>query len=248
MRSTLSGAHPRRLACALFALDLIIVVTSAAAIRVVAPGMAPLTAALIVTAVLAAVVTVLVWRLSGFREAGFTGPRNWRNLHLLILPTVLAVIPLLAGFRPVDTLATLIVGYALTGFMEEALWRGLVVRVLRPTGPLPAVLFGSLLFGASHLSNVLFRDSVTLVAAQAVGAACFGVWYAATALRIGTIWPLMVLHTLTDLFAAVGALPKIPILVGQDIVLLVVGLWLLRGSRAQQNVPDGPTTTATHPS
>ena len=84
-----------------------------------------MSAALIVTAVLAVVVTVLVWRVSGFRDAGFTAPRDWRNLHLLILPTVLAFIPLLAGFRPVDALATLIVGYALTGFMEEALWRGL---------------------------------------------------------------------------------------------------------------------------
>lgn len=60
-----------------------------------------------------------------------------------------------------------------------------------------------------------------------VGAACFGVGYAAIALRIGTIWPLMVLHMLTDLFAAVGALPKIPILVGQEVVLLAVGLWLI---------------------
>ncbi len=248
VRSTLSGAHPRRLAWVLLALDLVIVVVSAVVIRAVAPEMSPLTAALIVTAVLAVVVTVLVWRISGFREAGFTGPRTWRNPHLLIAPTVLAFIPLLAGFRPVDALATLIVGYTLTGFMEEALWRGLVLRVLRPTGPLPAVLFGSLLFGASHLANVLFRDNVTLVAAQAVGAACFGVGYAAIALRIGTIWPLMVLHTLTDLFAAVGALPKIPILVGQDIVLLVVGLWLLRGKRAPTDVQNAPTVTSPHPS
>ena len=76
VRSTLSGAHPRRLAGALFALDLIIVLTCATVIRVVAPGMSPLTAALIVTAVLAVVVTILVWRVSGFRDAGFTGPRT----------------------------------------------------------------------------------------------------------------------------------------------------------------------------
>ena len=237
--STVSGAHPRRLACALLAVDVVIVVVSAAVIRIVAPGVPPLTAALIVTAVLAVVVTVLVWRLSGFRAAGFAGPRRWRNLHLLILPTVLAFVPLLAGFRPVDALATLIVGYALTGFMEEALWRGLVLRVLRPTGALPAVLVGSLLFGAAHLPNVLFRDSVGLVAAQAVGAFCFGVGYAAIALRIGTIWPLMVLHALTDLFAAVGALPKIPILVGQDVILLIVGLWLLRSNPAARSSGGG---------
>ncbi len=237
-RSTVSGRHPRRLACLLFALDLVVVGISAAVILLTVPRVSPLTAALLVTAVLAVVVTVLVWRVSGFREAGFVGPRHWQNLRLLIVPTVLAVTPLLAGLRPVDALGTLIVGYVLTGFMEEALWRGLVLRVLRPTGPLPAVLFGSLLFGASHFANVLFRDSVTLVAAQALGAFCFGVGYAAIALRIGTIWPLMVLHTLTDLFAAVGALPKIPILVGQDIVLLAVGLWLLRGTRRPSKGAD----------
>jgi hypothetical protein len=241
-RATLSGRHPRRLACVLFAIDLAVVLVSAAVLRLVAPGMAPLTAALLVTAVLTVVVTVLVWRVSGFRGAGFVGPGRWRNPRLLILPTVLSVIPLLAGFRPVDALGTLIVGYTLTGFMEEALWRGLVLRVLRPTGALPAVLFCSLLFGASHFANVLFRHSVPLVAAQAVGAFCFGVGYAALALRIGTIWPLMVLHALTDLCAAVGALPKIPILVGQDIVLLALGLWLLRGTRRSTGVQPCPTS------
>src|SRR6478609_120438 len=97
VRWTLSDTHPGRLACVLLALDLVIVVASAVVIRGVAPGMSSLTAALIVTAVLAVVVTILVWRISGFREAGFTGPRTWRNLHLLILPTVLAFIPLRIG-------------------------------------------------------------------------------------------------------------------------------------------------------
>ena len=50
VRSTMSGAYPRRLACVLLALDLVVVVTSAVVIRVVAPGMSSLTAALIVTA------------------------------------------------------------------------------------------------------------------------------------------------------------------------------------------------------
>lgn len=247
VRAMLSGAHPRRLAGALLALDVVIVVLSAAIIGMVAPGTAPSSAALIVTGVLTVVVTGLVWRLSGFREAGFTGPRSWRNLHLLVLPAVLAVIPLVAGFRPVDALGTLIVGYALTGFMEEALWRGLIPRVLRPTGPLAAVLFGSLLFGAAHLPNVLFRDSAILVVAQAIGAFCFGVGYAAIALRMGTIWPLMVLHALTDLCAAVGALPRIPILVGQDVVLLVVGLWLLRRDPPRGHLPARRTSIVTPP-
>jgi membrane protease YdiL (CAAX protease family) len=227
LRTLLSGIHPLRLAVLISIVDVVIVLAAAVVFRIAIPSMSPLTSALVVTALLSVLVPLAVWKISGFREAGFTGPREWRNLHLLLVPALLAVVPVLAGFRPVDALATLIVGYALTGFMEEALWRGLVLRVLRPIGPLAAALYGSMLFGAAHLVNVMFRDSVALVAAQAFGAACFGVGYAAVAMRIGTIWPLMVLHTLTDLFAAVGALPKIPILVGQDIVLLVFGLWLL---------------------
>ncbi len=151
----------------------------AAVIGAVAPQISPLTAALIVTAVLSVVVTLLVWRISGFRAADFTSLRRGCDLRLLILPAALAVVPLLAGLRPVD------------------------------------------------------------------------------ALRIGTIWPLMVLHWLTDLFAAAGALPRIPILVGQDVVLLAVGLWLVsrRGpapaaaaaERCPRPVPAAPGTLPASP-
>ena len=222
--------RPRLLACLLLALELGTVVAGALVARVVAPGLSGMGAALAVTVVLALLALVLVARVSGFQAAGFTGPRSWQRPRLFVVPALLVPVPLLAGVRPVaaGTVAVLVVGYALTGFAEEALWRGVVLRVLRPAGPATAVLFSSALFGAAHLANVLFRDNVALVATQAVGAACFGVGYAAVALRTGTIWPLMLLHMLTDLFAAVGALPKIPILVGQDVVLLVFGLLVLR--------------------
>jgi membrane protease YdiL (CAAX protease family) len=234
-----TSPRPRLLACLLLALELGTVVVGALVLRVVAPGLSGTGAALAVTVLLTSVTLVLVARVSGVRAAGFTGPRSWQRPWLFVVPAVLVPVPLLAGVRPVEagTMAVLVVGYALTGFTEEALWRGVVLRVLRPAGPATAVLFSSALFGAAHLGNVLFRDNVALVVAQAVGAACFGVGYAAVALRTGTIWPLMVLHMLTDLFAAVGALPKIPILVGQDVVLLVLGLLVLRRvSRRQDRV------------
>jgi hypothetical protein len=37
-------------------------------------------------------------------------------------------------------------------------------------------------------------------------------------------------HGATDFFAAIGGLPKIPVLVGQDVVLLVLGALLIRGT------------------
>ena len=231
-----TSSRPRLLAALLLALTVGSVVVGALVLRVVAPGLSGMGAALAATVVLTSVTLVLVARVTGFRAAGFTGPRSWRHPLLFVVPAALVPVPLLAGVRPLGagTVAVLVVGYALTGFTEEALWRGVVLRVLRPAGPATAVLFSSALFGTAHLANVLFRDNVALVVAQAVGAACFGVGYAAVALRTGTIWPLMLLHMLTDLFAAVGALPKIPILVGQDVVLLVFGLLVLhRGSRRE---------------
>ncbi|MGZ4650093.1 MAG: CPBP family intramembrane glutamic endopeptidase, partial [Kineosporiaceae bacterium] len=175
-------------------------------------------------------------RSGGWSAIGLTHPREWRDTRLLVVPALISFVPLLGGVRSIDggALAILITGYVLTGFMEETLWRGAALRILAPTGTAEAVWVGSALFGASHLTNVLFRDSVALVAAQAFGAFCFGVGYAALRFRTNTIWPLMVLHFTTDLFAAVGGLPKIPVLVAQDVVLLALGAFLIRRGRVSE--------------
>jgi len=125
-------------------------------------------------------------------------------------------------------LAMLITGYALTGYMEETMWRGVVLRVLRPTGTMQAVLIGSLLCGAAHLSNIMFRESAALVAAQALGSFCGGIGYAALRLQTNAIWPVTALHMAGDLIASIGALPKIPTLVTHDVIMLAIGLYLLR--------------------
>jgi membrane protease YdiL (CAAX protease family) len=206
----------------------------ALATRFAMPGSDGLTRSLAASAgllVFAVVVArAVAVRNAGWGSLGLTHPRDWRNKRLLILPALITLVPLLGGLRSVEagTAAVLVAGYVLTGFMEETLWRGAVQRILAPTGTAKAVWLGSALFGAAHLVNVAFRDSVALVVAQAFGAFCFGVGYAALRWRTNTIWPLMVLHLTTDLFAAVGGLPKIPVLVGQDVVLLVLGAVLVR--------------------
>lgn len=169
-------------------------------------------------------------RLGGWAAIGLTPVKDWARVRLLVLPALITLVPLAGGVRSVDsgTAVVLLVGYVLTGFMEEALWRGAVQRILAPTGTARAVWLGSALFGAAHLTNVLFRENVALVLAQAFGAFCFGVGYATLRWRVNTIWPLMGMHFATDFFAAIGGLPKIPVLVAQDVVLLVLGAYLLR--------------------
>lgn len=159
--------------------------------------------------------------------------------------------PIVTGIKPLslDYVMFLVCAYVLTGFTEELIWRGLVIGVLRPTGVWPAVLFGSMLFGLVHLPNVFFRESAILVVFQAVGAFCFGVGFAALRLRTGSLVPLMAIHALHDLCAQIGALPAIPLLVAQDTILLLYGIYLLRPSKVTEVsatddvVNASPTTT-----
>lgn len=155
---------------------------------------------------------------------------RWRveRPWLLLLPAVLALAPLAAGVRLPDgsTLAVLVVGYLLTGFTEELLWRGMVLRALERSRPLVAVVGGSTLFGLSHLANLLYRDNPGLVFAQVWGAFCFGVGYAALRRSTGSILWLMVLHAVTDFAGAITAGPALVFFVAQDVVLLGFGLAL----------------------
>jgi hypothetical protein len=86
-------------------------------------------------------------------------------------------------------------------------------------------------FGAAHLLNVLFRANPFLVFAQAVGAFSEGVGFGALRLRTNTIWPLIFFHFSEDLLLRFTRLPAIPLNVLQSVVLLVYGIYLLRGMR-----------------
>nr|BFE60369.1 hypothetical protein GCM10020063_048950 [Dactylosporangium thailandense] len=218
---------PRTAAIGLGLADIAVTTLGALAVTALFPSASAWTARLIVVLLLAAAVAVLlattrVWRTTGLRE-----PR------LLWLPALLAVLPLVDGVHlpGAGLLAVLVAGYAATGFVEEALFRGLIPGVLRPAGVWPSVLLSSLLFAAAHLPNMLFGQAPAITIAQAVGTFCFGVGYGALRLRTGALWPLMLLHFLTDLFLRVDALPAWAhwtVMVGGDTALLVYGLYLLR--------------------
>jgi membrane protease YdiL (CAAX protease family) len=251
--ATLALPAPRRLRSPLaltllvYAGNAVVIVAGALVAAAVLPDADGLTRSL-VASVGSLLFTIVVARAVAVRNGGWSGlgltrPREWRDTRLLVVPALITLVPLLGGVRSIEggTWAVLLTGYVMTGFMEELLWRGTVQRILAPIGTARAVWLGSAIFGAAHLTNVLFRPSVGLVLSQAFGAFCFGVGYAALRWRTNTIWPLMAMHLATDLFAAVGGLPKIPVLVAQDVVLLALGAYLIRkGAR------DRMGASATH--
>jgi uncharacterized protein len=224
--------HPIRSALVIFSIYILFTLIAILAARVLAPGFDPGFVALIFNTILVAVVlTVLGW----WRIAGFNRPAEWHSLGLLLLPAVVILIPpFLGGIKPVvpGTLAYLILGYALTGFMEEAFTRGILLHVLKPSGVLRAALLSALLFGLSHLTNLLTRSvNPAIILAQAVGAFCDGFGFAALRFRTNTLWFLILLHGLHDLLLQYTRFPIIPLDVAQVTVLLIYGWIILRNQR-----------------
>ncbi len=225
--------YPIGAAVALFALDLLLGVLSGIVAQALLPQADP---AFVAMCALAAVIAGLLTLLRWWREAGFNGPSQWRELRLLWLPAVVAIVlPLFGGFAAVDAkmVVYLAIAYLITGFMEEAWVRGLILRVLQPIGAVRAVLISALLFALLHMTNFLFRNPA-IVLAQMVGAFCFGVAFGALRLRTNTIWFLIALHMLHDLLLHLSGFPTIPLDVVQDVMLLFYGIYLLRGMATEQ--------------
>ena len=80
-----------------------------------------------------------------------------------------------------------------------------------------------------------------LIALQAFGAPVQGVGFAALRLRTNTVWPLIIINALHDLFLQMGKLPVPLIEAPIDTVLLVYGVFLLRGPRRPTSWLAGTT-------
>lgn len=191
---------------------------------------------LVLVILLAALVLALVAGLRWWRSTGFTRPSEWRDLRLYWLPVVLLFAPFVAGIRfpSLAVAGMLLLGYIATAVFEETLWRGVMLTVLRPLGIWPAVLLSSLLFGLGHLGNSSLRGFSVMILAQAFGAAVQGVGLAAVRLRTNTIWPLIAIHAVHDLFLQMGHLPVALIEVPIDTIFLIYGIVLLRRSRRER--------------
>lgn len=180
---------------------------------------------------LSVVVAVALSLLGWWKAAGFNIPAEWRDSRLMIVPFIIVLgLPFLMGVKTTDagTFFYLAVAYALTGFMEEGLMRGIVLRMLKPTGTTRSVVISSLLFGLMHIGNLLYRNPA-IVFAQMIGAFVHGIGLSAIRLRTNTIWFPVILHGLHDLALKYTNFPAIPLDVVQVTLLMIYGIYILRG-------------------
>ena len=173
------GPHPVLSTGLIFVAYMIISVLVGLAAKALLPDFQPDYLVLIVLSILLAItLTIVRW----WHETGFNMPSAWRSLPLAWVPVVIVLgLPFLQGVKTSDwnTFLYLLVGYALTGFMEEGLMRGIIMRVLNPR-PTRSVVISAAFFGLMHVGNLLYRNPA-IVMAQMVGAFVDGIGLARSA-------------------------------------------------------------------
>ncbi|TDT73427.1 hypothetical protein DFO47_1213, partial [Arthrobacter sp. AG258] len=216
--------RPPYTAFALTGLAAALTLLAALLIGWVAPGLEATQQRFVAVLVMAAVaaITVAVTR----RDLLTSG-----RLHpvLLVIPLLLALAPFAPGLKDMGLEAgsTLVIGYLATGIYEELWFRGLVLDTLASSSPTKAALLSSGLFGLIHLTNIAFGANPAITAAQVIGAACFGVGMAALRLRGVTLWPLIIIHAVTDIALQTGDITSTwrwTLMISSDIILLTYGL------------------------
>lgn len=229
-----TSTRPVRNVLALVGISLGVTAVGSLLVALAAPQSDQLLRRLPVVLVLLAMSLVVARRI-GWAAIAAGDPTTWRQVGWLTAPVLLALVPLAWGWSPdPSTLVALTLGYAATGVYEELWFRGVILRTALPLGPGRAAALTAVVFGASHLANAFFGQNIAVTAAQAFGAAAFGFGYAVLRLRTNALWVLAATHAGSDLLLHTtglhgGALWVV--MVGQDVVLFVVGLVALRGVR-----------------
>lgn len=196
----------------------------------------------------------LLYHFRWWRVAGFRTPRYLPALLYLLAPcfvlindanTILAWWDVMPGR---DHALFFFLFAMLVGFVEEAYFRGLMLRPLLMRGPWFAVIVSSIMFGGLHLLHLIEGQNLTATLLQVALATTKGFLFAAVALRIQSILPLIVIHGLTDFlgFLALNGtvITYIPssgaVIEGatEALIYVALGVIAMRGLRAPALDPD----------
>jgi membrane protease YdiL (CAAX protease family) len=225
--SRFARAHPLSFVAAIEAVVIVVYLLGRSAASLA--GLSDLWPTAIAYVALAIVVAIVLSVMGWWGHVGFHWIERKRDL-LYFLPVLLPVLINLGAGVEVPS-ATLVAGLfllaLLVGFVEESVCRGLMLRALEPRGIWVAVLGSSVLFGLSHLLNLVAGKSLVDAGAQAFYTTALGFAFAALVWRTGVIWPLVVAHALID-FASF--LQKPTETTAHASWVIVVGVALVYGS------------------
>jgi membrane protease YdiL (CAAX protease family) len=106
--------------------------------------------------VLTVAVAVILTVTGSWRKVGFRVPQRRRDLLYFLVPFLPVIVNVVPGvqFTGAAAVTGLILLALMIGFVEESVFRGLMLTALRERGEWWAVIVTSVLFGLTHLANV----------------------------------------------------------------------------------------------
>jgi membrane protease YdiL (CAAX protease family) len=91
------------------------------------------------------------------------------------------------------------------GIREECIYRAIIQNIVAKKhansvkGIWIAAIVGAVVFGLMHVSNIFFGMDLIAVLDQVVSATIVGLLFGAVYLRSGSLWALILVHTVTDI-------------------------------------------------
>ena len=181
-------------------------------------------------AVLAVGTILLLNRLKWWDTAGFRRPYRWYLVLLFWLPLLPLVLNWMGGMKipPVEPwrIGFFLVVSLLVGFVEEGIFRGVMVHALSGKGIWTAAVVSTVLFGLAHSVNFVLGENIQAVALQLVyTTTIYGFASAALVIYTGTLWPIVIIHFLIDFVSwlQAGTTLKTTEVTFGDIFITVVG-------------------------
>lgn len=201
-----------------------------------------------------ALVLGLVTWLGWWEKIRLTASVNRRALVYLLPLAVMVFVPLAFGLAVPEvslvegvilpawaTFLVIVVGVALgAALSEEILYRGVMLRALEPRGRVVAVVLPALIFGLSHVSQIVLGNSIAEWLPQMILIVPRGTGLGAIAFRLESLWPLVLWHFAVDATGLLVANPT-PLMdlaaIGLIGVVFVIGVGLLWQDRRISTPP-----------
>ncbi|MFC6941140.1 CPBP family intramembrane glutamic endopeptidase [Salinirubellus sp. GCM10025818] len=201
-----------------------------------------------------AIVVGLVAWLGWWEKIRLTTPVNRRALVYLLPFGVMVLVPLAFGLAIPEVslvegttlpswaaLVVIVVGVALgAALSEELLYRGVFLRALEPRGRVLAVVLPAVVFGLSHVSQIILGNSMAEWLPQMILIIPLGIGLGAVAFRLKSLWPLVLWHFAVDVTGLLAANPS-PLMelaaIGLIGVVFVMGVGLLWQDRRLPTPP-----------
>lgn len=183
-----------------------------------------------------ALITALGW----WREVGLNRPWPPRNLLLLWFPVLVIGLTLSGGVRVSGAyfLAAIVITVFFEALGSELIFRGVMWRLLAPTGLFKAVVVTSLLSGGLTLVRTFSSGPWPEAVYLTLTATCGGFTYAAIRWRTASILPVLIIHFALALsidLATVRATVFPYLLLATTVGFIAYGLFLLRNRRVRED-------------